>query len=79
MLPRERLHRFATVEGAVVPDPDATAPGGLGRPRVRAGLASAPVSRSTSATGKSTSFMRLNVASSSEWLTRFWSMSFMPD
>ena len=25
--PRERLHRFATVEGAVVPDPEATRPG----------------------------------------------------
>ena len=26
--PRERLHRFATVEGAVVPDPEASAPAG---------------------------------------------------
>jgi predicted RNA-binding protein YlxR (DUF448 family) len=25
--PRARLHRFASVEGAVVPDPDATLPG----------------------------------------------------
>ena len=25
--PRDRLHRFATVEGAVVPDPEASAPG----------------------------------------------------